>query len=138
MATTLLDKCHLQLKAKVYERLTGASACLTTDGWSNMNEEFDINYIALSHTCRLYLKAIQTGQKGQDHLFIVKDIESIFSINKKTAFAKSVTDNISAIKIAWKVLNDKFQSFPELYLSRPTSACQGHFPCIEDNESRQH
>jgi hypothetical protein len=102
LATTLLDQCHQELKTKVDQHMKNATACLTTDGWSNINNEAVVNYMAVSPGCSLYLEAVQTGQQGHDHEFIAKDVERVFTTYKDTTFAGAVMDNTSANKKAWE------------------------------------
>lgn len=39
LATSLLDKCHEDLKEKIDVRMKGSVTCLTTDGWSNIKND---------------------------------------------------------------------------------------------------
>jgi hypothetical protein len=110
MGTTLLDKCHQELKTKVDARMKDSTSCLTTDGWSNVKNDPVVNYMAVSPECCLYLEAVQTGQQGHDHMFIANDIARVLEAYGDTNFAGAVTDNTSANKKAWKVLHDKYPS----------------------------
>ena len=110
LATSLLDKCHEELKAKVDARMNGSTTCLTTDGWSNIKSDAVVNYMAVSPDSCLYLEAVQTGQQGHDHEFIANDVERVFKMYDKTTFAGTVMDNTSANKKAWAVLHNKFPS----------------------------
>jgi hypothetical protein len=110
LATILLDMCHAALLAKVDQYLTGATMCLTTDAWSNINGDPIINYMAVSPGRTLFLESVPTGQQGHDAEFIAKDITRVIKGNSKTTFAGVVTDNTSANKKAWKTLKETFPS----------------------------
>jgi Protein of unknown function (DUF 659)/hAT family C-terminal dimerisation region len=110
LASTLLDKCHSGLLAKVDKRMSGATTCLTTDAWSNVSNDPIVNYMAVSPSCTLFLESVSTGQQGHDAEFIAKDIIRVIQGNDKTTFAGAVTDNTSANKKAWKILKETFPS----------------------------
>ena len=61
LATTRLVKFHQELKTKVNQHMKNATACLMQDGWSNINNESVVNYMAVSSGCYLYLEAVHTG-----------------------------------------------------------------------------
>jgi Protein of unknown function (DUF 659)/hAT family C-terminal dimerisation region len=110
LATTLLDKCHQKLMAKVDARLKCATACLTTDGWSNIKNDPVVNYMAVSPECSLFLESVSTGQQGHDHKFLAADIARVIRKHEGTSFAGAVTDNTSTNKKAWKLLEEMFPS----------------------------
>ncbi len=84
--------------------------CLTTDAWSNIKNNYVINYMAVSPTCNLFLESMSTGQQGHNHKFIVRDIECVIVRHKNTSFVDAVTDNTNANKKAWQLLKAKFLS----------------------------
>jgi hypothetical protein len=95
---------------KVDERMKGATACLTTDAWSNIKNDSVVNYMAVSPACSLFLESVSTGQQGHDHKFIADDIARVIRRHEKTTFAGAVTDNTSTNKKAWKLLQEMFPS----------------------------
>jgi hypothetical protein len=60
--STLLDKCHVELLSKVNLRLSGATVCLTTDAWSNIKNDYVINYMLVSSACSLFFESMSTSQ----------------------------------------------------------------------------
>jgi Protein of unknown function (DUF 659) len=70
LATTLLDKCHAELLAKVNARMLGAITCLTTDAWMNIKNDSIVNYMAVAPESCLFLESVSTGQQGHDHTFL--------------------------------------------------------------------
>jgi hypothetical protein len=105
-----LDKCHAKLLSKVDLHLSGATVCLTIDAWSNIKNNFVINYMAVSPTCSLFLESMLTGQQGHDHEFIARDIERVIVHHENTLFTDAVTDNTNANKKAWQLLKARFPS----------------------------
>jgi hypothetical protein len=61
-SSTLLDKCHAELLSKVDLRLNGATVCLTTVAWSNIKNDYVINYMAVSLACSLFFESMSSGQ----------------------------------------------------------------------------
>jgi hypothetical protein len=93
LGSILLDKCHAEVLSKVDLRLSGATVCLTTDAWSNIKNDFVINYMVVSPTCSLFFESMSTGQQGHDHKFIARDIERMIIHHENTSFADTVIDN---------------------------------------------
>jgi Protein of unknown function (DUF 659) len=110
LSSSLLDSCHEGLQAKVDKRVNGATACLTTDAWSNVKNDSVINYMAVLPCCSLFLESVSTGQQGHDHKFIADDIARVFRRHKSTIFAAAVTDNTATNMKAWAVLRTMFPS----------------------------
>ncbi|KAH6569979.1 hypothetical protein BASA60_008002 [Batrachochytrium salamandrivorans] len=48
LSSTLLNECHQEVVAKVDTRMKSSTCCLTTDGWSNINDDPVVNYMAVS------------------------------------------------------------------------------------------
>jgi hypothetical protein len=110
LATSLLNACHEDVKTKVAKGMIGATSCLINDGWSNVNNDAIINYMAVSPEFALFLESISTGQQGHDHKFIADDIERIIHEHPSIIFAGAITDNTSTNKKAWGLLQITFPS----------------------------
>ncbi|KAH6573046.1 hypothetical protein BASA60_006213 [Batrachochytrium salamandrivorans] len=80
LSSTLLNECHQEVVAKVDTRMKGSTCCLTTDGWSNINDD-----------------PVRTSLASS---------ESIIPLS----FADVVTDNTSTNKKAWALLREIFPS----------------------------
>jgi hypothetical protein len=102
LATTLLNAYHEDVKTKVAKGMIGATSCVISDGWSNVNNDAIINYMAAS--LEFALESVSTSQQGHDHKFIADDIERVIRENPSTIFAGAVTDNTSTNKKAWGLL----------------------------------
>jgi hypothetical protein len=81
--------------------LSGATVCLTTDAWSNIKNNYVINYMAISPICSLFFESMSTGQQGHNHKFIVRDIERLIIRHENTSFVDDVIDNTNTNKKAW-------------------------------------
>ncbi len=79
LATSLFDTCHEDVKTKVAKGMIGATSCLINDGWSNVNNNAIINYMAASPEFALILESVSTGQQGHDYKFIADDIDASFT-----------------------------------------------------------
>jgi hypothetical protein len=110
LATSLLDACHKDVKTKVAKGMIGATSCLISDGWSNINNDAIINYMAASLEFALFLESVLTGQQGHDHKFIADDIKHVIREHPSTIFAGAVTNNTSTNKKAWGLLQITFPS----------------------------
>jgi hypothetical protein len=110
LATSLLDACHEDVKTKVTKGMIGAISCLISDGWSNVNNNAIINYMATSPEFALFLESVLIGQQRHDHKFIADDIERVIREHPSTIFAGAVTDNTSTNKKAWGLLQITFSS----------------------------
>jgi hypothetical protein len=104
LATSLLDVCHEDVKTKVAKGMIGATSCLINDGWSNVNNDAIINYMAVSPESALFLESVVIGQQGHDHKFIADDIERVIREHPSTIFVGAVIDNTSMNKKAWGLL----------------------------------
>jgi hypothetical protein len=56
LATSLLNAYHEDVKTKVAKGMIGATSCLISDGWSNVNNDANINYMAMSPEFALFLE----------------------------------------------------------------------------------
>jgi len=110
LATFLLDTCHEDVKTKVAKGMIGATSCLISNGWSNVNNNAIINYMAASPEFALFLESVLTGQQGHDHKFIIDDIERVICEHPSTIFVGAITNNTSMNKKAWGLLQITFPS----------------------------
>jgi Protein of unknown function (DUF 659) len=65
LSERLLDKCYKKVKALTESRIRKMThfSCLTTDGWSNVKNEFIINYMLGGHGVTLFLESVSTGEE---------------------------------------------------------------------------
>jgi hypothetical protein len=110
LATSLLDACHKDVKTKVVKGMISATSCLINNGWSNVNNDAIINYMAASPEFSLFLESVSTGQQGHDHKFIANKIERVIRGHPSTIFVGAVTNNTSTNKKAWGLLQITFPS----------------------------
>ncbi len=104
LATSLLNAYHEDVKTKVAKGMIGATSCLISDGWSNINNDAIINYMAASPEFTLFLELVSTCQQGHDHKFITDDIERAIHEHPSTIFAGAIIDNTSTNKKVWGLL----------------------------------
>ena len=57
--------------------MRNATACITTDGRSTIDNEVVISYMAVSPGCSLYLEVVQTYQQRRDQGLIATDVECV-------------------------------------------------------------
>lgn len=109
LAGPLLDKCYNSLKKTQdsYMNSPSTCVCLITDGWSNIKNEPIVNYMAASPQKTIFLESVATGMQGHTSQWIAEDIERIIEKYPNTTFSGAVTDNTSANKAAWEILQDK-------------------------------
>ncbi|KAH9275445.1 hypothetical protein BASA83_002219 [Batrachochytrium salamandrivorans] len=88
LSSTLLNECHQEVVAKVDTRMKSSTCCLTTDGWSNINDD----------------------PVGHDHKYTAENIARVIRKYDFTEFAGAVTDNTSTNKKAWTLLREMFPS----------------------------
>jgi hypothetical protein len=110
VATSLFDAYHEDVKTKVAKGMISATSCLINDGWSNVNNDAIINYMAASPEFALFLESVSTCQQRHDHKFIADDIERIIHEHPSTIFVGAVTDNTSTNKKVWGLLQITFSS----------------------------
>jgi hypothetical protein len=110
LATSLFDACHKDVKTKVAKGMIGATSCLISDGWSNVNNDAIINYMAVSPEFALFLELVSTCQQGHDHKFIADNIECDNREHPSIIFASVVIDNTFTNKKAWGLLQITFPS----------------------------
>ncbi len=99
--------------------MIGATSYLINDGWSNINNDAIINYMAASPEFAMFLESVSTGQQGHDHKFIVDNIKRIIREHPSTIFVGAVTNNTSTNKKAWGLL---LITFPSRYFQ----GCSSH------------
>ena len=110
LATTLLDKCAAEFHLRVKKCLANSTACLTSDGWTNIKKDSVINYMAVSPSRCLFLESVSTGEQGHDADFLARDIIRVILKHNTTMFAGAITDNTSTNKKMWKILKERFPS----------------------------
>ncbi|KAH6586484.1 hypothetical protein BASA50_000439 [Batrachochytrium salamandrivorans] len=110
LSSTLLNECHQEVVAKVDTHMKGSTCCLTTDGWSNINDDPVVNYMAVSPEFSFFLESVSTGQQGHDHKYTAENIARVIRKYDSTEFAGAVTDNTFTNKKAWTLLREMFPS----------------------------
>eukprot|EP00474_Spongospora_subterranea_P005887 CRZ06345.1 hypothetical protein [Spongospora subterranea] len=121
LAERLLDKNYDEIKAISTSCLSDKLICfcLAADGWSNVNNEPIINYIAISPNKSLFLESVSTGEQGHNANFIANDILRIMQQFPDTKFSGVITVNTSANRNAWTQLKEKL---PALFFQ----GCMSH------------
>jgi hypothetical protein len=105
----VLDKCYNNVKTQTEKSLyirTGY-ACLTTDAWTNINNEPIINYMIGGNGDTIFLESKLTGEQSHTGQFIAKDLARVIDDleSKGAKISGAVTDNASANKAAWSILH---------------------------------
>jgi hypothetical protein len=109
IAGRLLHECYMHTKSGVDARMGAAKLTLITDGWSNINSDPIVNYVAHNAVDGFYLESIATGKDGHTAQWLADDLTRV--INKYPhSFVGVVTDNTAANKSAWRILEAKFPS----------------------------
>jgi hypothetical protein len=104
LASTLLTKCYKEVESKVEEQMSGGRFCLISDAWSNVKNDSIINYMAVSPENCFFLESVSTEDQSHNHEYISQDISRVIHHYKHATFAGVVTDNSSANKKAWTLL----------------------------------
>lgn len=104
----MLDYKYGELSACLREELSEKRLCLSTDGFTNVNHESVINYLATAQGKSFFLEAVQTGKVSHTGEMLAKDVERIISTHSHFQVAGVVTDNTSANKVAWSLLQTKY------------------------------
>ncbi|KAH9275053.1 hypothetical protein BASA83_002767 [Batrachochytrium salamandrivorans] len=111
LSSTLLNECHQEVVAKVDTRMKSSTCCLTTDGWSNINDDPVVNYMAVSPEFSFFFSSrCRRANRDTDHKYIAEDIARVIRKYNPTEFAGAVTDNTSTNKKAWTLLREMFPS----------------------------
>ena len=108
LSDSLLDRKHADIKTGVLASIKGSYVCLSTDGFTNVNHESVVNYLATSHGKSYFLEAVNTGAQGHTAAWLASDIERIVLQYPEANIVGVVTDNTSANKLAWKLLSVKY------------------------------
>ena len=112
LAGPLLDECYLGVKQQVDEHLQSSdSICIVTDGWTNVISQPIVNYMAIATKHSFFIESVSTGDQRYNAEWIANDISCVID-GFTCDVAGAITDNTSANKSAWKILEamypDKF------------------------------
>lgn len=108
----LLDLCYNKTKRKVEEALkeTPSYLCLTSDGWSNVNNDSIINYMIVAGEKTYFAESVDTKDTSHSGNFLSADIMRVAK-----PFAQKlcgvVMDNTKANKKAGALLEDKHKNW---------------------------
>ncbi|HEY9300046.1 MAG TPA: DUF domain-containing protein, partial [Phormidium sp.] len=105
LSTTLLDHCYTVMKEKVEKALeeTSSFVCITSDGWSNVNNDSIINYMAVASPKTFFIDCVNMEEKAHTSSFIANDIIRVAK-TLKGKVAGVVMDNTAANKKAGQLL----------------------------------
>lgn len=109
----LLDDAYDKVKDGVQQALRddGQYVCLTTDGWSTVDNKPLINYCAVTPENTFFLEAVYTKTDSHTAEFIAADITRVIeSVVDVAEVAGCVTDNTKANKKAWRQLEETYPS----------------------------
>jgi hypothetical protein len=111
LAGPLLDQVYLEMSSKIKKKLKepNTTVCIVTDGWSNVMNDPIVNFIASNSKFSLFLEAVPTYNQGHTAEWIASNIERVINAVEAEACG-ACTDNTSANKAAWKILEEKFPS----------------------------
>lgn len=84
--------------------------CLTTDGWSNIQNKPIVNYICVSPESSFFLESVSTNQQDHNHTFIAEDIARVFWTYELTQFYGALNDKTATNKKSWGLLRQMFSS----------------------------
>ena len=108
LAGVLLEASFNNIAKDVESRLRASQTwCLVSDGWTNVKGESIINYIAVEPKHAIFLESKTTGTTGHSAVFLAEDIQRVIE-KIPCNVAGVVTDNTSANKKAWSILQQKY------------------------------
>ncbi|GBC07875.1 hypothetical protein RclHR1_07750002 [Rhizophagus clarus] len=111
LANNLLDAEYQVERQNLDKVLNNASnITLVSDGWSNIRRESVLNFI-LCLPKPIFYDAKYTGSESHTAEYIYNEFKSIIEDIGPSKFAGVLTDNASAMRSAWKLLN---QDYPRL------------------------
>ena len=114
IATTLLDEAYEETQKELTDmfKKTQAYSTLATDGWSDIRRSSIVNYIAANGSVAAFLEAQEASSESHTSEWLATEANKIFEKYDYIKWAGSVTDNASAPKGSWKILEklhpDKF------------------------------
>lgn len=124
LAGDLLDKCHDEIMhAKDKVQRDGGLIALSSDGWSNTHGEPIVNYMCKhSGGSTFFEESVATGKTSHTGRWIADDIQRVIDKQKAKGIksAGCTTDNTSANKLAWSLLQD---TFPEQFFQGCVCHC---------------
>ncbi len=110
LAGVLLEFSFNNISKDVDSRLRATQTwCLVSDAWTNVKGESIINYIAVEPKHAIFLESKTTGTTGHSAVFIAEDIQRVIE-KIPCVVAGVVTDNTSANKKAWSILQQKYRN----------------------------
>ena len=120
LAGPLLDRMYSRLKYYVDLELDSASSvCLTTDGWTNVENEPVVNYMAVANGTALFIESVNTGEQSHDAVWIAADTSRVLTKFGDRA-AGCLMDNTATNRAAWKILEE---NHPSKFFYGCTSHC---------------
>lgn len=109
LAGKFLDNAYESIVKKVNQELsTSIGVCLTSDGWSNVNNEPVINYCGVTVDQAFFLECNFTKTQGHNADYIYNDIKRVICEHENVTVVGCCTDNTSANKNAWELLRDEY------------------------------
>jgi len=80
---------------------------ITSDGWSNVNKTPIINYMVTTQK-PIFYKSVYTREIYHIGENIAKGIEDCMILIAIEKFVAVITDNANNMKLAWKILKEKY------------------------------
>jgi hypothetical protein len=108
LSGVILDKTYDDLKAQIESQMSGCTACLSSDGWSNVLREPVIAYMASVAGNAFFLESVSTGSTRHTAEWLAKDTVRVIEAHPEVHFAGAVTDNAGANRAAWRLLEEKY------------------------------
>jgi hypothetical protein len=109
VGTTQLEERYAECVQKIKEFTDkSGSICITTDGWSNINGQHLVNFIALT-PAPVFLGSINTTGISQTGEQIATDIMKTIKQLGTSKVTSVVTDNCPSMRKAWKIVGDAFK-----------------------------
>lgn len=108
MATKYLDELYDDTQARILEMTQSKVMCLTTDTWTNVNGISVVNYVALTDQECVFLESQESGVQRHSGAWIAEDVTRVIEKYSNIQVAGVVTDNMSANKTAWEILESRF------------------------------
>ncbi|OWY99060.1 Transposase [Phytophthora megakarya] len=124
----LLDKCYQESLDKLRVALARQKATLVSDAWTDVNGLSVINYVATSGNDTFFLESVYTGSESHGASFLANDISRVMQKYGFIRFVAVVTDNTSANRNAWKILQEEYPRsvLPRMCCPYPESSRERH------------
>jgi hypothetical protein len=81
---------------------------LASDGWSNIRRESVLNFVLCFPKPIMFYDAKYTGVESHTAEYIYQEFKSIIEAIGPSKFAGVITDNASAMRAAWGLLNNDY------------------------------